>query len=517
MMKIFKKIALLVFAFFVCISTVNASASIPNSFKTDGVRTVEYIKNFPVIIKTVNNGSSYVYCIDMASTYAGGITFNQVKTVDDGFTYILKNKPNTSNKDLDFYITQVAVWYYEDLLNNNNENLKPEVKNYILEHREDNPVCKAIYNLYIGAKKYKKENTFVALGRDSIYFTKEDGYFVSSEITLTKKNTTGIKYKLEGAPKDSKITLKDNGNLVVKVPVNSIPEDMEIAIKLSVTVTGINDDAYYYFATSDYQKLLYGELLNAPVTLSDEVNMVVRNTNKIIDFPVIISKTDITKTKEVPGATLVITDSNKNVVATWVSTNEEYKVGLKPGKYTLTETIAPKGYKINKSSIDFEVLENGEVKYNNTIVNKIVMINELKDLVGINKLDKETNKYVAGAKLGIKNANGDLVYEFVSNDMIHYVELDPGYYVLEELAAPSGYSINKNLIYFALEENGAIKVKNEKGEYADVDAITFYNSKNDSIDVPVPATDHSNILFVIGGIALIIGGIACVKKTSKEC
>ena len=36
-------------------------------------------------------------------------------------------------------------------------------------------------------------------------------------------------------------------------------------------------------------------------------------------------------------------------------------------------------------------------------------------------------------------------------------------------------------------------------------------------EVPVPATDLSSNMLIMGGITLLIGGIACAKKTIKEC
>lgn len=70
--------------------------------------------------------------------------------------------------------------------------------------------------------------------------------------------------------------------------------------------------------------------------------------------PIKISKYDVTGTKELPGATLRLTDANGNVIDEWVSTDEPHIVsGLIVGQtYTLTEIIAPKNYKL-ATSIQF--------------------------------------------------------------------------------------------------------------------------------------------------------------------
>lgn len=74
-----------------------------------------------------------------------------------------------------------------------------------------------------------------------------------------------------------------------------------------------------------------------------------------------ISKQDITNKKELPGATLVVKDYEGNVIKEWVSGNEATYIELKPGTYTLTETIAPDGYILSTETITFTVKEDGSV------------------------------------------------------------------------------------------------------------------------------------------------------------
>lgn len=69
-----------------------------------------------------------------------------------------------------------------------------------------------------------------------------------------------------------------------------------------------------------------------------------------------ISKIDVTNSKELPGATLVITkkDSDEKI-ETWVSTTEPHYTYLPDGDYKLCETIAPKGYALNTECVNFTV------------------------------------------------------------------------------------------------------------------------------------------------------------------
>ena len=53
--------------------------------------------------------------------------------------------------------------------------------------------------------------------------------------------------------------------------------------------------------------------------------------------------------------------------------------GLKPGKYTLTETIAPKGYKLSTETVTFIVNEDG------TVSSKVIMYNKPETIVHVPK------------------------------------------------------------------------------------------------------------------------------------
>lgn len=87
-------------------------------------------------------------------------------------------------------------------------------------------------------------------------------------------------------------------------------------------------------------------------------------------FKVSVSKQDITDHKELEGAHLQVTDEKGNVVDEWVSGKEPHMIQnlFCNHTYTLTETIAPKNYKVAQS-INFKVEESG--------IQKVVMYDEL--------------------------------------------------------------------------------------------------------------------------------------------
>lgn len=497
--------------------SVSAATTIPNSVKSDGIRTVEYIDNFPVIVKTTDNGSYYVYCLNMEATYAGGVTFTKTDKVNDGYVYLLTHKPNTGDKDKDFYISQMAVWYYEDFVNNNNYNLEPVVKNYILSHKDTEEVSREIYKLYEGAKNYHQDKGTLSIDKTPVTFTVVDGYYVSSEIIVINKGVNKLKYSLENAPAGTKVVKSENG-VKVKVPVEKVTPGKQINIKLNIDGSYIKYSGYYYFHSAAYQKVLFQDPLEAEEVVKDSLPMTVSN----IKHPVNISKTDITQANEVPGAKLVIKDEKGNVVDEFTSTTEKHVTNLYSGNYSLTETIAPKGYRLSTTTIYFTVDGNGVVyvkNENGTLVkvDRVIMINELLNVVRFAKKDSKTGSLVAGAKMIIKDHNGNVVKEFTTTDAMFQMELDPGEYTLAEVEAPKGYVYSHEIVSFMLCEDGTLKVKNTNGEYVDSAVITFLNTKETSKEVKVPATGNSSTLLIIGGLALLIGGIVCVKKTIKEC
>lgn len=502
------------------VSNAFAATTIPESVVSDGIREVEYIKNFPVIIKTTDNGKYVVYCMNMSATYAGNITFSKTGEVDPGYVFILKNRPNTGDRDKDFYITQMAVWYYEDYLTNTDFNLVKEVKEYIVSNLENDEVARYIYNLYRGAKTYTQKEGKLALSRDVLQYTLKDGYYESSEIKVYQENLDGnIKYSLTNAPAGSLVIKSANG-VKVKIPSDKIPEGKQLTFSLNVEGEYTKYTGYYYYYTSKYQKVLFQDPLETKVKVNDYISMTVKNGKEV--YKVNISKTDVTQSKEVPGATLEVKDKAGNLIESWVSTDETHKIVLKSGEYSLTETLAPKGYKLSKTTIYFLIDDNGGLFVKNengnyVNVNRVVMINELVDVVSFAKRDSKTNAYVSGAVLVIKDEKGNVVKEFTSTDTVYQLSLDAGKYTLSEKKAPVGYLLSDEVISFELLQDGTLKVKNNKGEYVDSVIVTYYNTPESKIDVPVPATDKNSTLLIIGGIALLIGGIACASKTIKEC
>ena len=228
-----------------------------------------------------------------------------------------------------------------------------------------------------------------------------------------------------------------------------------------------------------------------------KVNTVVMTNEREQVTKLKVSKQDITNGEELPGATLVINDSQGTEVAKWVSTNEPHYIeGLKPGTYTLTETIAPKGYILSSSTIEFTLKADGKVE-------TVVMYNSHEEItrVKISKQDITSKEELPGATLVIKDKDGNVVDTWVSTNTPHYIEgLKEGTYTLTETIAPDGYKLSEETIEFTLKADGK------------VETVVMYNAK---YNVPITDLNVSTGVLIGAVVLMLLGsGIVFYEKHS---
>ena len=166
-----------------------------------------------------------------------------------------------------------------------------------------------------------------------------------------------------------------------------------------------------------------------------------------------LSKADLTDKKELPGASLKVTDEDGNTVDEWVSKEEAHIIkGLIVGKkYKMTETKPADGY-VTAESIEFTVENTKEVQ-------KHQMLDDVTK-VEISKKDITDSSEVPGAKMIILDKDGKKVESWTSTDKPHMVEKLPvGEYTLREEQAPDGYLIAED-VKFTVKDTGKVqKVK----------------------------------------------------------
>ena len=232
------------------------------------------------------------------------------------------------------------------------------------------------------ALKYEAQGTEALPSTDSKDNTKQD----TTKDTTTDKNTSSTtnsstttdnktttdkakdillplaKYRLGDPTNDGKINQDD-----MKVIEDIIAKNIE-ATSLQFYASDLNLDKAVDQTDKDLmQKYLDGDktaIANAlkeyeiPGQVQKRVTLVV--TNKPLDMK--ISKVAITNEKELPGAKIVIKNSKGEVFLKYTSTSKVKEFYIPVGDYTLTETVAPKGYQTLKTEVKFRVLSNGNIK-----------------------------------------------------------------------------------------------------------------------------------------------------------
>ncbi|MCD7745863.1 MAG: peptidase [Lachnospiraceae bacterium] len=204
-----------------------------------------------------------------------------------------------------------------------------------------------------------------------------------------------------------------------------------------------------------------------------------------------ISKTDLTTGEKLPGAKLVVTDEDGNIVDEWTSTEEPHIIEkLVVGKlYTLTEVKPADGY-VTAESIEFYVEDTAEIQ-------KVEMKDDVTKLE-ISKQDIAGNE-LPGATLTIFDEDGNVVESWISTDEPHYIEMIPvGKYTLREETAPDGYVVAED-VEFEVLDTGEVQCVTMVDETAPV-AATSSGS-----DVPKTGDDTPLLLWLV----LLLTALGC--------
>ena len=278
---------------------------------------------------------------------------------------------------------------------------------------------------------------------ESIKFTvstdKKDQTLVmkDKQFTASKKDVSGKNY-VEGA----KLEVRDDQNRVV---------DSWTSTKEDHYVSGLEEGKTYRLVEAEAPKG-YVKAGSIEFTVSkDKVNQKVN----MLDKQVSVTKTDITGTQEVPGATLTVKDEDGNTVDTWVSGDKEHYVsGLEEGKtYTLIEETAPEGY-VRAEEITF------------TVTNEKVdqEVNMFDAQVKVSKTDALTGDAVKGAEFTVFDKDGNIVDKWTTDGTAHAVSgLDAGKeYIIKETKTPEGYmTAPDRTLVVSGEQNMDVEIKEQ--------------------------------------------------------
>lgn len=261
--------------------------------------------------------------------------------------------------------------------------------------------------------------------------------FVDKKVTASKTTITGTK-EIKGAV----MTVTDNDGKVI---------DTWTSDGNPRSIKGLHE-GWEYTLTETTAPKGYVKAESIKFTVSTD-----KKDQKLVmkDKQVTITKTEVTGTQEVPGATLTVKDEDGNTVDTWVSGDKEHYVsGLEEGKtYTLIEETAPEGY-VRADEITF------------TVTNEKVdqEVNMFDAQVKVTKTDALTGDAVKGAEFTVFDKDGNIVDKWITDGTAHAVSgLDAGKeYIIKETKTPEGYmTAPDRTLVVSGEQNMDVEIKEQ--------------------------------------------------------
>ena len=417
---------------------------------------------------TDDNGNKYtVYCLEKSKDFAPNQTVTKVDTpLDDGYTYIIKNgypnKSLTGNNKNDNYLTQIAVWLYQDRSAG-----VSDTTNGVLTANQKSSIKKSNYysvinNLVTGAMNAKNTtnitNPTFSVSSGTLSTDSDNTYLISNVMRITSNTDEFINYKVVASSSDilaSDIEILDENNNVITTN-SAIAKDKGFKIRVPLAkikkASSINIDIinnYKDYKTYGYEppegmkdtmQKSFVSLLAANVTskqISTSLNMPVGS--------ITINKIDSTTNNNLAGANFTIKRLATNEIVDSFTTTTTVHVtsNLLPGNYEITETAAPSGYYITDKTTNITITSND--------LNKTKTITNSQAEVSIRKIDSVSKQVVSGAVLKIVNSANQTVKTITTtNDYTKITGLSLGTYKVVEVTAPDGYIVNSKAKEFTL-------------------------------------------------------------------
>lgn len=206
---------------------------------------------------------------------------------------------------------------------------------------------------------------------------------------------------------------------------------------------------------------------NAKMSISDNVSMTLDGDYYVSDT-IKVSGSNVTSyylnIDNAPSGTTIVTNGVSKIYSDKMLLNTKNDFKVKVPVSSVSKSLSMKLTVSAKGSSGYTAYEYQPV--DTSMQNVAIAIPDVKDLsatttlnvestskVSITKVDSNTKKAVAGAKLTLKDSQGKEIATWVSTTNAHIIKnLSNGSYTVEEIEAPKGYLINKNITKFTITD-----------------------------------------------------------------
>ena len=310
-----------------------------------------------------------------------------------------------------------------------------------------------------GTAQDKEESYAFYVEVDGKVFNGEAKIIQKSDDTDDQPDTQNTEASVQ--VKDGKITLKDGETAVIE----------NLPTGVSYTVKEEKGDRYVTIIDEKVTAEKEG-------TIEEGQTLQTAIVNQVIHLNII--KTDLTGENEVAGATMNLYKAEDvkedgtlkegaEALDSWTSGEESYHdfgpVTKAGESYILVETAAPDGYTY-AANIPFTVKEDGTIetraerKEDKESGEDMYLVKDDVTRVSVKKTDITGSKELAGARLLLKDKDGNVVESWMSGTEAHVFEqklIAGETYTLAEVTAPNGYEVAAD-ITFTVNKDGTVSI-----------------------------------------------------------